>query len=111
MQCTSNAYLAIIFSAIKNIGLWKSHDLDYILDQGDRIFKSVGINQPLAVDELPLNLAVEGASASVTMLARESSLFSETNEPFKNFRQDSDRDRGSGAIFTCGGFSVATIWV
>ena len=29
----------------------------------------------------------------------------------KNFRQYSDRDRGSGAIFTCGGFSVAIIWM
>ena len=29
---------------------------------------------------LPLNLIAEGASVSVTVLARESSLFSETNE-------------------------------
>ena len=48
-------------------------------------------------------------SVSVGMLARESSLFIEINELFEKFRQSSDRDRGNGAIFTCGGFSVA--WV
>ena len=38
MQCASNAYLAIIFSTIKNINMWKPFDLDYILEQGDRVF-------------------------------------------------------------------------
>ena len=45
MQCTSNAYLAIIFSIIKNIHTWKPFDLDYILEQGDRVFKDVDMNQ------------------------------------------------------------------
>ena len=58
MQCTSNAYLAIIFSTIKNINTWKLIDLDYILEQGDRVFKDVGVNQALAVDELPLNIGI-----------------------------------------------------
>ena len=33
MQCTSNAYISIVFSIIKNINLWKSLDLDYILKE------------------------------------------------------------------------------
>ena len=32
MQCTSNAYMSIVFSVVKNINLWKSLDLDYILE-------------------------------------------------------------------------------
>ena len=45
MQCTSNAYFAIIFSAMKSIDIWKTFDLDYILEQGDNIFKQVGVYQ------------------------------------------------------------------
>lgn len=45
------------------------------------------------------------------MLAWESSLVIETDDLFENFRQYIDRDRGNGAIFTYGGFSVAIIWV
>ena len=59
MQCTSNAYFAIIFSAIKN-SLWKATEINYVLDKGDRLSKSMGINQRLAVDELPHLINIEG---------------------------------------------------
>ena len=55
MQCTSNAYTAIIFSAIKDINFWESDDLDCILNEEDRLFKFVGLKKTLAVDELPLD--------------------------------------------------------
>ena len=40
-QCKANAYFAIIFSSIKRVSLWKFLDLDYVLEQGDKIFKKV----------------------------------------------------------------------
>ena len=46
MQCTSNAYFVIIFSAIKSIDIWKTFDLNYILEQGDNILMEVGVYQP-----------------------------------------------------------------
>ena len=60
MQFTSDAYFAIIFSALKSIDIWKTFDLDYIVEQGDNIFKQIGVYQPLAVDELPHDISVEG---------------------------------------------------
>ena len=39
MQRTSNAHFAIIFSAIKSIDIWEIFNLDYILEQGENIFK------------------------------------------------------------------------
>ena len=75
MQCTSNAYLAIIFSTIKNIHTWKPFDLDYILEHGDRVFKDVDVNQALAVDELPLNISIEDVHISTKMLFCESNFF------------------------------------
>ena len=75
MQCTSNAYLAIIFSTIKNINTWKPFDLDYILEQGNRVFKDVDVNQALAVDELPFNISIEGVHISTKMLVCECNLF------------------------------------
>ena len=43
----------IILSAIKKVSLWKAIEINYILDKGDILFQPLGINQPLAVDELP----------------------------------------------------------
>ena len=54
-QCTIIVYFSIIYSAVKRVGLCKSLDLDIILAQGDDLFKSVRINKPLAVDDLPLH--------------------------------------------------------
>ena len=34
IQCTSNAFIAVCFSAVKNVSVWKSWDIDFILDQG-----------------------------------------------------------------------------
>ena len=109
MQCTSTAYFSIVYSAFKRMGLWKSLDLDTILAQGDELFKSVRINKPLAVDELPLTFSFEG-HISCQKLSHESHLLADINNLFENYRHYNSDQRGNGAIFTCGGFSLATIW-
>ena len=37
-------------------------------------------------------------------------LFAEKNNLYENYRHYSESDRENGAILTCGGYSVATIW-
>ena len=110
MQCTSNAYLAIIFSTIMDINTWKPIDLNYILEQGDRFFKDVGANQALEVDELPLNISIEDVHISAKMLVCESNLFVERNDFFAYFRKYTESERGNGGNFACAGFSIAIIW-
>ena len=83
MQCTSNAYLAIIFLTIKNINIWKSFDLNCILEQRGRFFKDVDVNQ--AVDELQHSISIEGAHISTKMLAHEIDLSAERNDLFANY--------------------------
>ena len=110
MQCSSKAYLAIIFLTIKNINTWKSFDLDYVLEQEDSVFKDVDMNQALAVEELPLNISIEDVHVSTKILVCESNLFVKRNVFFSNFRNYIESERGNGAIFTCTGFSIAIIW-
>ena len=111
MQCTIIAYFSIIYSAVKRVGLWKSLDLDIILAQGDELFQSVRINEPLAVDELPLTFSFEGHDISCQRLCHESHLFVDIDNLFENYRHYNSDQMGNGAIFTCGGFSFATIMV
>ena len=110
MQCTSNAYLVVIFSKSKYINRWKPFDLNYILEQGDGIFKDVDVNQALAVDELSLNISIEDVHISTKMLVCESNLFVERNDFFAYFRNYTESERGNGANFACAGFSIAIIW-
>ena len=55
-----NVYLEIIFPVVKKVSVWKSFNLDYILDKGDRVFQLVGLQDPFEVDELQLNADMEG---------------------------------------------------
>ena len=95
---------------MKNINTWKPIDLDDILEQGNRVFKDVGMNQALAIDELPLNISIEDAHISTKMLVCESNLCVERNDFFANLRNYRVSERCNRAIFTCAGFSIAIIW-
>ena len=59
IQCTSNAFIAICFSVVKRVSNWKSFDLDYILDQGDKLMKLLEARGALCIDQLPLSVDIE----------------------------------------------------
>ena len=111
MQCISNAYFAIAYSVIKKPSIWKLWALDYVLEQGDILFKNVGIGQPLAVDELPINFKIESFDLNTVMLDQESHLMQSKNDLFENCRHLTQRSTGDWAIFTCAGFSVAIMCI
>ena len=68
------------------------------------------MNQAFAVDELPLNISIEGIHISTEMLARESNLFAERNYLFANYRNYTESERSDGTIFTCACFSIGIKW-
>ena len=52
IQFILNAFTAVCFSAVKNASIWKPWNLDFILNQGDILMKSLSLYHALAVDEL-----------------------------------------------------------
>ena len=52
-QCTCNALTSVAFTLIKSQGTWNSRDMDFILENGDAIYKSLNIDGYVAMDELP----------------------------------------------------------
>ena len=109
IQCTSNTYFAICYSVNKNVSDWVAFDLDYILDKGDFLMKSLGISHVLAVDKLPLFLNVRSSDIEASMKLHYSNIFNNI-DLFSNHKHLSDNEIGTGAIFTCGGLSFALIW-
>ena len=45
IQCSCNALYSICFSIVKKVSLWKAFDLDYILDHGDAVFKTIHLSR------------------------------------------------------------------
>ena len=107
IQCSCNALYAICFSMVKKVSVWKSYDLDYILEKGDKTFKLLGISRPLFMSELPHNIMIENNVIEVDMLENYFGLLGKDNI-FEN--NASVRETGNGLIFMTGGFTISLIW-
>ena len=83
-----------------------SFDLDFVLEQRDKIFKSICEDKEsyeyLVVDKLLLYFLLESANV-------ESLLFADKIKLIENCRHYSESNIGNETIFTCGGYGVATI--
>jgi len=59
-------------SKIRRISFWRTVDLDRILDQGDILYKSLGLNRFLDVDDLPCQFQLESFVVNIKKLNLES---------------------------------------
>ena len=91
--------------------MWSTYDLDYILANGDSMYKSLHTDEVLTLDDLPPNVTVEGCEVQVFRLENESGWINIANRfdmletSFKN-----TGNTGSGMIFFISGYTFAVIW-
>ena len=71
------------------------------------LFKSLGINQPLAIDELPhvVNIGI----IFTLIFLQHSDIFRYNDNLFEYIRNFDSSQTGNGAIFTYGGLNVSLI--
>jgi len=60
--------VAICWSHIRKVTIWKDLDLDFILNQGDRVYKACNIDRTLYVDEIPSELNFENVIVRVEFI-------------------------------------------
>ena len=109
IQCACNALFAICFSVIKKVTIWKIWDLDYILEQGDALFKKVNISRALSIDELPQQVLIGNVIVDIEMLGNFYGILGQ-KDYFKNHNVFNSSNVGNGLIFTTGGYSSSIIW-
>ena len=71
VQCTSNTLFALCWAGIKRATIWSSWGLDYILERGDQLYKSLNTQSLLSVLDLPCNLEIERHTVIVERLEYE----------------------------------------
>ena len=108
IQCTRNAFVAICFSVVKRVFICKSFDLNYILDQVDKLMKLLDARGALCIDQLPLSVDIEGFNIRTQKLMLYSDLFDSVDLSFHHKCLSSD-EIDNVAIFTCGWTSIALI--
>ena len=106
-----NSLYALCWSTIKRVSVWTTSDLDYVLENGDSLFKSINTNMALNVDDLPANINIEGFSLDVILLENEAGVMNSTeqfNVPKMSFQTKTNT--GTRAIFFIYGYTFALIW-
>ena len=111
IQCACNSLYALCWSTIKRVSVWTTSDLDYVLENGDSLFKSINTNMALNVDELPVNVNIEGHSLDVILLENEAGVMKTTEQfNFLKMSFQTKTNTGTGAIFFINGYTFALIW-
>ena len=111
IQCACNSLYALCWSTIKRVSVWTTSDLDYVLENGNSLFKSINTNMALNVDDLPANVNIEDCSLDVILLENEAGVMSSTEQfNFVKMSFQSKTNTGTGAIFFINGYTFALIW-
>ena len=67
-QCACNALFSISSSAVCGVCFWKSVDLDYILAERDKLYKSLRFQGYLNVEELPRQIKIFERTVNLEIL-------------------------------------------
>lgn len=68
-KCTCFSLFSIAFSVVKNPGYWKSVDIDYIVENGDQIYKQLNLsNDYVMFTDLPRDITIMNNLFSIEFL-------------------------------------------
>ena len=108
IQCSCSTIISICYSKFRKLCLWKFHDLDYILNQGDANFKQLGFTKSPYVDEFPRQLMLENYLCSIDCFMHHGEFVSK--DTAVNFVSKELLTSNCGAILVISGYSVAIIF-
>ena len=112
IQCSCISLFCVSFSAFENIARWNCHDLEYILEQGDVLYKSTGRTEFLSCPDLPREITIETNLVQLDLpqngnyfgfLHHGSNCLSEL---IHNLTQDHDH---TGILFFCEGYTFSIV--
>ena len=96
---------------LSNVFTWNTHDLDYVLESGDQLYKRLNTNNILSVDDLPHNVVVERYALTTTLLENETGIMNIIGDlDFLEQSYLNVSDTGNGLIFFINEYTFSLIW-
>ena len=109
-QCTCNALTSVAFTLIKSPGTWNNRDMDFILENGDAIYKSLNTEGFVAMDELPHQFSFKNGSQFKAIFQNYSVHPVYLNNLHLYFLFDDTPIDTSGYLFTLRGLTMSVTW-
>ena len=72
-QCAVNSLVAICFSNVKKISIWNNVHLNFVLENGDSVYKNKGYVGYLTFQQLPEKLILQGIEFSIMQILQNES--------------------------------------
>ena len=86
-------------------------DMDYILEKGDELYKSLNVHIPLNIDELPQHVNIEGCLPRVRLLSQQQgNISNNVINDFLNVSYQETLNTGNGLLFFINGYTLALVW-
>ena len=121
-QCACMALTALCWSVIWKVSIWGTSDLDYILKNGDRVYKKLGRFGLLSADDIPSEISVIDVNVcfNIHYLSLENGAVDINVEDFPYWQviHLSTSEKGNGfSMFVCGFtvtvtlYNAVTLWL
>jgi len=111
-QCTCIGLFSICFSFFKQVSFSNQNDLEYLIEQGDKLYKSQNTTLFLSCGEPPRNVQVEHVAAHIDFLENRTGMLKGITVGYnkqvllRNFLTDQEY---TGILFLTSGVAVAII--
>ena len=110
VQCMCNALFSLCWANIKKVSMWKTFDLDNILNRGDQLYKTFNITEFLSIPDLPNEFVIEEHTFQVNLIYNATGMLSHNSIGFISNSYNSLQDIGTGLLFLIDGFTFSVIW-
>ena len=108
-QCTCCALFSVVFNQlIKSSGRWDSFDLDYIVSNGDKVYKDLGKSGYLMFDDLPQFMLLYDNRVDIDFLHNQSGILTSKNN-LPGFLFDNMPVDASGLLLILKGICISVI--
>ena len=110
-QCTCCALFSVVFSVVKRQAYWDSKDIDFVVQNGDRVYKSLNREDYKMFNELPRMLTINNCVFSVEFLADpESKLLNYKSVPGTIIDIKNVNSQADGFLLIINGKCVSVTW-
>ena len=103
--------MSVCWSTFISLALWDSTDLDIMLENGDRLFKSLNQYRLLGADDLPRTVDIYSYSVDIFLLDKKTGDIT-LNAYLVSLKEiiESSLNIGSGALLIIGGYIFGLLW-
>ena len=111
MQCACNTLASLCWSVNRNVNIWKTFDLDFVLTKGNEIFEFVNLKRSLYFDKLPKDFQYAGIEFKIEFSRVDNGFFREETNSFDVFFDNNFffSDNIGGALLFFQGYTVSLL--